>query len=161
MAVLDIAFLVVLVGSALLGIWRGLVYEVLSVLGWIAAFVLGQMFALDAAQHLPLHKTSDAVQYAAGFLVVFVACAFAGGILAFLGSKLATAIGLAPVDKLLGAGFGAVRGVLLLLVATLLVGMTPLHTQDWWQEASGPRIANAVLRGLKPALPEDFGKYLP
>ena len=161
MAVLDIAFVAVLVCSTLLGIWRGLVYEVLSVLSWVAAFVLAPIFAADAAQYLSLHQASTAVQYAAGFLVVFVACAFAGGIVAFLGSKLATAIGLAPVDKLLGAGFGAVRGLLLLLVATLLVGMTPLHTQDWWQEASGPRIANAVLRGLKPALPEDFGKYLP
>lgn len=161
MTVVDWVFIAVLVGSMLLGIWRGLVYEVLSVLSWIAAFVLAQMFAPDMAAHLPLSGSNEAVQYAAGFAVVFVVCAFAGGILAFLGSKLAAVIGLAPVDKLLGAGFGAVRGVVLILVATTLVGMTALKEQAWWTEAAGPRIATAALRGLKPLLPQEFGKYLP
>ena len=35
----------ILAASMLLGVWRGLVYEVLSVIGWIAAFVLAQWFA--------------------------------------------------------------------------------------------------------------------
>ena len=160
MAVLDLAFGGVLLFSMVLGAWRGLVYEVLSVVSWIAAFVLAQIFAPDAAHYLPLHGSSEVVQYAAGFAVVFIVCAFVGGLLAFLISKLVAAIGLAPVDKLLGAGFGAVRGVVLLLAATVVVGMTPLHTQGWWHEATGPRIATAVLRGLAPLLPQEFGKYL-
>jgi len=161
MALLDWAFIAVLLFSMLLGAWRGLVYEVLSVVSWIAAFVLAQMFAPDAAHYLPLQGSSEVVQYAAGFGVVFIVCAFVGGLLAFLVSKLVAAMGLAPVDKLLGAGFGAVRGIVLVLAATVVVGMTPLHTQAWWAEATGPHIASAVLRGLKPMLPQEFGKYLP
>ncbi len=165
MALLDWAFIAVLLFSMLLGAWRGLVYEVVSVVSWIAAFVLAQMFAPDAAHYLsmylPLHGASETVQYAAGFVVVFIVSAFVGGLLAFLISKLVAAIGLAPVDRLLGAGFGAVRGIVLVLAATVVVGMTPLHTQAWWAEATGPHIASAVLRGLKPLLPQEFGKYLP
>ena len=47
MATLDWVFLGVLAISLLLGALRGLVYEVLSVLGWIAAFLLAQWLAPD------------------------------------------------------------------------------------------------------------------
>jgi membrane protein required for colicin V production len=46
-AVLDWVFIAVLVASLMLGAWRGLVYEVLSVMSWIAAFVLAQWLAPD------------------------------------------------------------------------------------------------------------------
>ena len=44
---------------------------------------------------------------------------------------------------------------------TVVVGMTPLHTSVWWTEATGPQLTGMVLKGLKPLLPQDFGKYLP
>ena len=44
---------------------------------------------------------------------------------------------------------------------TVVVGMTPLHTSVWWTEATGPQMTGMVLKGLKPLLPQDFGKYLP
>jgi membrane protein required for colicin V production len=62
---------------------------------------------------------------------------------------------------LMGAAFGLVRGVVLLLAVTVVVGMTPVRTAQPWQEAMGPHIATVVLGGLKPVLPEEFGKYLP
>jgi membrane protein required for colicin V production len=161
MPTLDWIFAGVLVASMLLGAWRGLVYEVLSVLSWLAAFVLAQWFAPQAAVWLPLTGASEAVRYAAGFVAVFVAAIFAGSLLAFLIKQLISAVGLRPADRMLGAGFGLVRGVVLLLAVTLVAGMTPLKTGAWWQEAEGPRLATLVLSVLKPVLPEDFGKYLP
>nr|WP_315480708.1 CvpA family protein [uncultured Rhodoferax sp.] len=161
MPILDWIFLAVLLLSLVIGAWRGLVFEVLSVLSWAVAFVLAQWFAPDAAQWLPMANMAEPVRYAAGFVLVFVAAIFAGGLVAFLIKKLVAAVGLRPADRLLGAAFGLVRGVLLLLVVTVVVGMTPLHTATWWQEATGPRITSTVLAGLKPLLPEEFGKYLP
>ena len=73
MAELDLVFLAVLVLSLTLGAWRGLVYEVLSVASWIAAFVAAQWFAPVVAQRLPLGSSGDGVRYLAGFLVVFIA----------------------------------------------------------------------------------------
>jgi membrane protein required for colicin V production len=161
MPILDWIFLAVLFLSMVIGAWRGLVYELLSVLSWAAAFVLAQWFAPQAAGWLPMGNAAESVRYAAGFVIVFIASIFAGGLVAFLIKKLVAAVGLRPADRLLGAGFGLVRGVLLLLAVTVVVGMTPLHTGAWWQEATGPRITNVVLGGLKPLLPEEFGKYLP
>lgn len=161
MAVLDWVFLAVLVASLLVGAWRGLVYEVFSVVSWIAAFVLAQWLAPDAARLLPLGSMSEPVRYAAGFVVVLVAAAFAGGLLAWLLKKLVEAIGLRPVDRTLGAAFGLARGVVLLLAAAVVVNMTPLKGNVWWQESAGAGVLTVALRGMKPVLPEEFGQYLP
>ena len=161
MPTVDWMFLAVLLVSLVVGAWRGLVFEVLSVLSWAAAFVLAQWFAPDVAAHLSMSGAGEEIRYAAGFVIVFVASIFAGGLVAFLVKKLIAAVGLRPADRLLGAGFGLVRGVLLLLAVTVVVGMTPLHTSAWWTEATGPHITAAALKGLKPLLPQDFGKYLP
>ncbi len=157
---LDWIFLGILLLSFLMGIWRGLVYEVLSVLTWLAAFLLAQWLAHDLAQKLPLSGASESVQYAAGFVLVFVLAVFAGGLLAKLAKKLFAAVGLQPADRALGAAFGLLRGVVFLLAATVVVGMTPLHMNEWWQESRGADMTVAALKGLKPLLPEEFGKYL-
>ena len=161
MPVLDWIFLAVMAVSLVVGAWRGLVYETLSVVNWIAAFVLALWFAPAAAAWLPLANATEVVQYAAGFVVVFVACLFAGGLLAFLVRKLVAAVGLRPVDRVLGGAFGLVRGMIILLALTVLAGMTPLIKSPWWQESAGAGVCVVVLRVLKPVLPDEFGKYLP
>jgi membrane protein required for colicin V production len=134
---------------------------VLSALGWIAAFVLAQWWAPEAALWLPMGQAGETLRYAAGFLVVFVAAAFAAGLLAWGVKKLVTAVGLRPVDRTLGAAFGLVRGGVLLLALAVVVNMTPLHAGQWWTESKGADVSTTVLRGLKPVLPERFGQYLP
>lgn len=161
MPVLDWIFLAVLLLSMLLGAWRGLVFEVLSVLSWIAAFVLAQWLGPDVGQRLPMGGAAEAIRYVAGFLVVFVATVFAGGLIAWLVKQLVQAVGLRPADRALGAVFGLVRGVILLLAATVVMEMTPLQSSEWWQQSRGAEVSTAALKGLKPVLPEEFGKYLP
>lgn len=161
MQITDWVFVAVLVFSLLVGAWRGLVFELLSLASWIAALVLAQWLAPEAAGWLPLEGATEVVRYAAGFVLVFIATIFAVGLVAFLVKKLVSAVGLRPADRLLGAAFGILRGMVVLLAATVVVGMTPLRTAAWWQDAVGPQVASAVLHACKPVLPQDFGKYLP
>jgi len=160
MVTVDWIFLAVLAFSLMLGAWRGLVYEVLSVLTWIAAFVLAQWLAMDVAQKLPMSGASESIQYAAGFVLVFVVSIFVGGLLAKMIKKMFAAVGLAPADRALGAVFGLARGLVFLLAATVAVGMTPMRSDEGWQASLGAGMATAMLKGLKPVLPEKFGKYL-
>ena len=68
MAALDWIFVALLLASMLMGAWRGLVYEFLSLAGWVVAFVVAQWFA---QQRLQAHITlSDESEYAASFCVV-------------------------------------------------------------------------------------------
>lgn len=161
MTTVDWILLAVLLISLLLGAWRGLVYELMSMLGWIAAFVLAQWLAPDVAARLPMGGASEPVRYAAAFVLVFVAGAFAGGLLAWLTRKLVEAIGLRPVDRTLGAAFGLVRGLVLLLAVAVVMDMTPLKSRPEWQASSGAGALGAALKGLRPMMPQAFGKYLP
>lgn len=161
MAALDWVFAGALVFSLALGAWRGLVYEVLSVAGWVAAFVLAQWFGPDAAAWLPMGQSSETLRYAASFVAVFVGVLFGVGLLAWLAKKMIEAVGLRPVDRMLGAAFGLVRGAVIVLAATVVVQMTPLKETQVWNESTGAALAAKVLKGLKPILPERFGQYLP
>ena len=161
MAVLDWVVVAVLAVSVLLGLWRGLVYEVLSVLNWIAAFVLAQWLAPQAAALMPLSRAGESIQYAAGFAVVFIVALFAGGLLAWLTKKLVEAVGLRPVDRALGGVFGLVRGVVAVLAVAVLVHLAKLQNGVWWTESMTAGVASAALRGLKPVVPESFGAYFP
>ena len=157
---LDWILLAVLGCSLLLGLWRGLVYEVLSVLGWAVSFYAAQWFAPDVATMLPLQSLSDPLRYAAAFVLIFVAALFAWGLLAFGIKKLVEAVGLRPIDRVLGAVFGLLRGVILLLAAAVVINMTALKSSDWWVQSSGAPLLTSALEKLKPLLPEQFAKYL-
>lgn len=157
---IDWALLSVLLLSAVLGLWRGLVYEVISVAGWVAAFVLAQAYASDVAAWLPMDGFSAPLQLAAGFAVVFMVAAFAGGLVAWVVKKLVESVGLRPVDRVLGGAFGLVRGVVILLGVAVVVSMTPLQ-QGAWQASRGAGVLSATLHEVKPLLPEAVARYLP
>ncbi|MFZ4289805.1 CvpA family protein [Variovorax sp. HJSM1_2] len=161
MAVLDWVLVALLLASIALGAWRGLVFEVLSLLGWIAAFVLAQWFAPEVAARLPIGEASETVRYAAGFVIVFIVAAFAAGLLTALVRKLVQVVGLRPVDRVLGMFFGALRGVVFLLAGTVVVYLVSLDTQPWWQESRGALLLTDLLHQLRPMLPEEFAKFLP
>jgi membrane protein required for colicin V production len=158
---LDWVFVAVMAASFLLGAWRGLVYEVLSVVSWIAAFILAQLFAPAVAEMLPISGAGQVVRYAAAFVLVFIGVVFAGGLLSWIIKKMVEAVGLRPVDRTLGAAFGLLRGVVLLLAIAVVVNMTSFKRAEWWTESMGAGMATSALKNLKPVLPERFGQYLP
>lgn len=147
--------------SFLIGVWRGLVYEVLSVFVWIAAFVLAQWFAPEVAIKLPMTGSAQSLRYAAAFVLVFVGTAFVAGLITQLIKKLVAAVGLRPVDRTLGAVFGLLRGAILLLAIAVVMNMTALRSQADWQASKGATMLTELLTKLKPLLPQEFGKYLP
>lgn len=158
---LDWFFIAVLLGSLALGAWRGLFYEVLSLLSWIAAFLLAQWFAPSVSEMLPMSGASELIRHAAAFVLIFVVAAFAGGMLARLIQKLVSRAGLQSTDRALGALFGLLRGALLLLAVTIVMSMTPFKHSGAWKESVGAGTALAALQNLKPIMPPEFGKYLP
>ena len=161
LSAVDWILLAVLGLSFLLGLWRGIVQEVLSLLGWVAAFYVSQMYAPLAAAWLPMEGSSQMLRYAAGFVVVFVAVLVATVLVSWVIKKLISAVGLGPLDRLLGSLFGLMRGVVILLAVTVLVGMTPMRETEGWKQAQGAQWLQQLLHVLKPVLPADFGKYLP
>jgi len=121
---LDIVVILLLLAGAAFGWLRGFVMEVLSLGAWIAAILAVKLL------HGPLTAwLTHPVGSGAGAAVLAFALLF--GAVFILGKLVAAAIGrrtrtsiLGPVDRVLGLGFGAIKGLigatLLFLVANLL-----------------------------------------
>jgi membrane protein required for colicin V production len=150
-----------LVFSMVVGLMRGLVFEVISLVGWVAAFVLGQYLADVVGHWLPFGDAQASWRYAAGFVLVFVGVAFAIGLLAALIRRLVSAVGLRPVDRVLGGVFGVARGALALLALAVVVHLLVLSDSAWWHGTRSAYVLDAALQGLKPALPDKLAGFLP
>lgn len=152
----------ILLVSLLVGTWRGLVHELMSLVGWVAAFAMSQWLAQDVAQWLPVWREAAAqVRYAVAFVAVFVVSVFAASFVAWLLRKLIDSTGLQPADRALGALFGLARGVLVLLVLTVLVHLLGLHHADWWEQSLLTPLLQVALAGVKPLLPAAVQNFLP
>ena len=103
-------------------------------------------------------EASDAMRYGVGFVLLFIATAFLGGMVAWLARRGVKALGVRPVDRLFGAVFGLARGLALLLVAAVLVSLTPARQATWWTESTGARWLDQALLELHPWLPLPGGK---
>ncbi len=161
MALLDWIAVALIVVSMLFGLVRGLVFEVISLIGWVVAFVVAQWFASDVAAWLPAGDPQASWRYPLAFVLLFVAVAFGVGLMASLTRKLIAAVGLRPVDRILGGAFGAARGAVALLVLAVVVHLLALSDSAWWHESRSAIVLDAALQGLKPSLPEKLASYLP
>jgi len=152
----DWVLLAVLLVSMVLGFWRGLVHEMLSLAGWLAAFFLAQWLSPTVAVYLPLQSMAPQVQYAAGFVVVFVAVIFLAGLLSWAVGHLLGAVGLRPADRSLGALFGLARGLVILLALAVLVQLAGFAQSPWWQQSQVVPWLQWLLQGLRPVLPPQW-----
>ena len=158
----DWAMLGLLLLSVVVGLWRGLVFELMSVVGWIVAYIAAQMFAPDVAAHLPVGERGGAANLLVGFVVTFFVALLLWSLLARLLRTLVRATPLTLPDRVLGAGFGLLRGVLLLLVVATLVAFLPsVQRSAAWSQSQGAAWLGLALQALKPMLPHDVSRHLP
>jgi membrane protein required for colicin V production len=158
--VFDYVVLAVIAASVLLGLWRGVVSEVLALAAWVAGFVAARAWAESASKLFAGVVSEPALRYAAGFALVMFAVLIVFALGRLLLKLLLRAVGLGPVDRLLGAGFGVLRGVLIVFVGVLIAGMTALPRAAWWQSSSlAPPLETAVV-AAKPWLPREIAKRI-
>ena len=155
----DYIVLVIVVLSVLLGWWRGLVYEVLSLLSWITSYFVAKSWVAEFAPYMPEVLESEALKSTAAFLAVFIATLILCGIAAWSLSKLIKSFGLDwRTDGVMGAFFGFVRGWMLVLVMVLLAGLTKLPQSSFWREALLSKPLQNVALHAKVLLPDDMAK---
>jgi membrane protein required for colicin V production len=157
---LDYAVLGVVGVSVAWGIWRGLVREVISLAGWIIAFLAASLFAGPLGEVLPATIPTPELRTVAAFLGVFVGTLVVTTLTGALLSRLVRAIGLGGLDSVLGMLFGVARAALIVLAFALLAGLTTLpYQRAWKQSLVGAPLAEIAL-ALKPWLPPAFAARL-
>ncbi len=163
---LDIAVVAILLVSLLLGMWRGLIYEMLSLFGWPLAFVLSKLFAGDVAPRIPMpalinvEGAQEPARIAVAYAVVFIAALVVWGVLVWLVSKLAKAIGFGWMDRVLGGLFGVLRGGLVVLVLVWLAGLTHISERSFWRNAQMSKAAENVALLTKSWLPDNIAQRI-
>ena len=134
----DLVILIITVLSSAFGLWRGLIKEVLSLLTWIAALLLSRVYSEPLAGLMTGMIENDGIRYVSAFALLFVIVMMFGTFLNFLMSKLLKVTGLKLADRLLGAGFGVARGVIIVLVIMFITSMFVSETQLWQQSQLVP-----------------------
>ena len=134
----DIVILIITVLSSAFGLWRGLIKEVLSLLTWIAALLVSRVYSEPLAGLMTGVIENDGIRYVSAFAILFFIVMMLGTFLNSLLSKLLSVAGLKLADRLLGAGFGVARGVIIVLVIMFIANMFVSETELWHQSQLVP-----------------------
>ena len=154
----DYAVIGIMLISLLLGLWRGFVYEVLSLTGWPLAFVLSKLYAGEVEKMLPI--TQEEVRVVLAYALVFITALLVWGMLAWLISRLFKAVGLGGMDSVLGGLFGLLRGALVIVVMAWLAGLSSIPEQPFWHNAKFSRAAEDIALLTKVWLPDNIAQRM-
>lgn len=160
-SIVDLALILGLLLSMLVGLWRGLVTELLSLIGWVVAYFMAQWFGPQAGLLLPIGEPGSRLNVVAGMMVVFLATWLGWALLSWAVRQIVKASGLGGADRLLGALFGLLRGVAVALVLYTLASMTPIVEWAPWQASRGVPWLQVALEAVQPLLPPEVVKFLP
>jgi membrane protein required for colicin V production len=158
--IFDYLVLFVLVSSVIISTLRGLVKEILSLLGWVVAFVIANAYGAKLATMLPSVLPGQAVRLIVAFVALFLGTRILMGLLALALGALVEATGLSLADRGLGGLFGLARGIVIVLAGVILCGMTSIPQQAFWKNALLSPIAEAGARTVKPFLPAAMAQHV-
>lgn len=160
MTFFDYGVITIVGASLLLGVWRGVVGELIALAAWILAFFAAREFGPQLGQAFFTGITDPAIRTLAGWATVFIGVLVIMSLGRLAVSSMIRALGLGLSDRLLGLFFGLVRGVFIVLVLVAVGGMTALPQQPWWAQAQlAPPLETAVL-AARPWLPDDVAKRI-
>ena len=155
----DIGLMLFMALSVVVGLMRGVVFEILALAGWVVAYIAAQLLTPLVQPHTSIGQPGSALNHAVAFASVFLVSLVLWGLGARLVRVLIRATPLSSLDRLLGAGFGLVRGLLVSLVLALVLGFTPVAKWPSWQRSQGAAWLNAVVKEIMPWLPIEVTQH--
>jgi membrane protein required for colicin V production len=158
--IFDYVVLFVLVCSVLISTLRGLMREVLSLAGWVVAFVVANAYSGALAPLIRNVVPGATTRLIVAFIALFIGVRILVGLLAMTLDAVVKATGLTPADRALGALFGLARGLVMILAAVLVCGMTAVPQQPFWKDAVFSPVAESAATTALPFLPEEFARRI-
>jgi membrane protein required for colicin V production len=158
--IFDYIVLFILISSVIISTLRGLVKEILSLIGWVAAFVVANAFGAKLAPMLPSVIPGESLRLIVAFIALFLGVRVLMGLLALAIGALIEATGLSLADRGLGGLFGLGRGIVIVLAGVILCGMTSIPHQDFWKNALLSPMAETGARTVKPFLPAALAEHV-
>ena len=160
MTTFDYVVMVIVLASVLLGVWRGVVGEIIALVAWILAFFAAKLWGGEVARTLFTGITDPAMRIVAAWVAVFVAVLVVMALLRLAVRGLLKALGLSLSDRLLGLFFGLARGLIIVLALVAVGGMTSVPKEKWWSEAYFSAPLETAVLASKPWLPPEISKRI-
>jgi membrane protein required for colicin V production len=153
MNAVDWVIVAVVALSMLLGVLRGFVREVMSLVGWVVGIWLAIRFAPVLGRELPAEMAIAEIRTGIAALGIVIGTIVVAALIAWVIGKFLSAIKLTGTDRLLGAAFGFVRALLIVLLVGLFAGRTALAQQPLWRDSVLLAHVEAAVRFAAPLLP--------
>jgi len=125
----------IIVVSSLISLMRGFLKEALSLLMWVVALLVAWMFGSMLAQKFVGFLDVPSLRLILAYLLLFVVTLLIGSLLVALLDRLLNSAGPDSTGRLLGMVFGAVRGVLLVVLIIGLLSLLPVQQDNWWKQS--------------------------
>lgn len=132
---IDWVILAVLGISTIVGVSRGLVQEILAIVGWVLAILLALKFAPMVGEAIPLESLSILVRTALGAVLVVVATLVVIGLAGKIFAHLMAAASITFEDRAIGAIFGLLRGVVIVCACVFVLGLTSATKTGLWRNS--------------------------
>ena len=134
LGIVDLALLGVIAFSALMGLFRGITHQIISIVFMVAGFILAKAYAADM---VPMNAKGvvNTAYYGLSFAGIFFTVVLVGIILRFIVTRFINFTPLAIVDKFFGAGFGGLKGYLAGMVLVFGCQFTPLADTEYWHQS--------------------------
>ncbi|MEE8388916.1 MAG: CvpA family protein [Acidiferrobacterales bacterium] len=161
MNILDIIVAVIFFFYTSMGVRAGLVREILSLGKWLLAGGLSWVFADNVADLFRSSIDDATVRLVVGFITLFLVL-FIGSTVAIylLHNVLVARHWLKIPNYILGGVIGATKGIFIIMIAVLLIGLTPAPAKKWWTDSLfAPTLAN-LATAISRYLPRDVARHI-
>ena len=152
----DWVLIAALIVSIIIGAIRGFTREFLGLVSWIVAIAAAVLLAPSAVGWLDSWIKTPSLRIAGSYALVFFGALVLGAIVTSIVSMLVRKSALSGFDRMVGGGFGLIRGVLVAVVAVWLVGLTPARQDPWWSQSMLIPRLEWMAQGLSGLVPEKW-----
>lgn len=128
---IDYAIIGIIALSVITGLFRGFIKELIALCVWIAAIWLAFNYSSKLHPWIAPYVHDKTAQAAVAFIAILLAVIIVGGLFNAMLSFILRRSGLSGTDRLLGMGFGFVRGVFIVALIMVVFKMTSLPHQDY------------------------------
>lgn len=155
MTALDWGLLLIIGLSAVLGMARGLIGVAVSLAAWLLAGVGAFLFGGEVGRSL-----GDAgwASYLGGYALAFAAIWITVGIIGMVIRRIAHSYGLSEMDRLMGLGLGAIRGLIFACALLVTLGMTTLPRERAWRDSSFAALLMPGAKLMRSGLPDAMAR---
>jgi membrane protein required for colicin V production len=133
---LDYVLIIIIALSALYGFFRGIVREILSLIGWVVSFWVALKFSHKLTGLFDGMFSNEGLLYGVSFVALLLITLIAFTIVSMIIGRFVKLTGLGLVDRGIGAVFGIGRGVLIVAALVFFGNMTPLAAGEAWNQSA-------------------------